>query len=174
MSALILVTYATRYGSTQEVAEDLAAALRERGLEVEVLPMREVQALAKYSAVVLGAALYVSHWHKDAVGFLSHHRQELVKMPVAVFALGPVHEDEKEFRSAHEQLYKELSKFPWLMPVSIQIFGGKFDPAKLGFPYNLIPPLKNMPASDALDPTAIHAWANELAAKFQTEPLYCG
>lgn len=63
MSESVLVAYATRYGSTQEVAEAVAATLRERGLEVDIQPMRKVRALAGYSAVVLGAPLYtiVSH-----------------------------------------------------------------------------------------------------------------
>ncbi len=41
----VLVAYATYYGSTQEVAEAVAATLRERGLEVDVQSMREVQTL---------------------------------------------------------------------------------------------------------------------------------
>jgi hypothetical protein len=41
----VLVAYATRYGSTQEVAQTIAATLREAGLEVDVQPMREVKIL---------------------------------------------------------------------------------------------------------------------------------
>ena len=71
MSASILVAYATRYGSTQEVAEAVAETLRDRGLEVDIGPMRDVRALDQYHAVVLGAPLYMFHWHKDALHFLS-------------------------------------------------------------------------------------------------------
>src|SRR5215469_569468 len=70
MSASILVAYATRYGSTQEVAEAIAATLRERGLAVDIQPMRDVRSLDQYRAVVLGAPLYMFHWHKDAIHFL--------------------------------------------------------------------------------------------------------
>ncbi len=38
---------------------------------------------------------------------------------------------------------------------------------KLTFPHNLVPALKNMPASDVRDWTAIRAWASDLAALFQ-------
>ena len=167
MSASILVAYATRYGSTQEVAEAVAAALRERGLAVDIQPMRGVQSLDHYGAIVLGAPLYMFHWHKDALHFLARHRESLTRRPVAVFALGPFHADEKEFQGAREQLDKELAKFPWLTPQTIAIFGGKFDPQKLTFPYNLIPALKNMPSSDVRDWTAIRAWANDLAELLQ-------
>lgn len=59
MSASILVTYATRYGSTQEVAEAVAETLREAGLEVDVQPARKVRTLEGRRAVVLGAPLYM-------------------------------------------------------------------------------------------------------------------
>jgi menaquinone-dependent protoporphyrinogen oxidase len=167
MSASILVGYATRYGSTQEVAEAVAATLRERGLAVDIEPMRQVRTLDQYRAIVLGAPLYMFHWHKDALRFLARHRAALTARPVAIFALGPFHAEEKEFQGSREQLDKELAKFPWLKPAAITIFGGKFDPQKLTFPHNLLPALKNMPASDIQDWTAIRAWASDLAAQFQ-------
>ncbi len=167
MSASILVAYATRYGSTQEVAEAVAVTLRERGLAVEIQPMREVRTLEGYGAVVLGAPLYMFHWHKDALHFLARHRAALIARPVAVFALGPFHAEEKDFQEVRRQLDQELAKFPWLTPGAIAIFGGKFDPQKLTFPYNLVPALKNMPASDVRDWAAIRAWASGLAAQFQ-------
>src|SRR5215469_6472989 len=167
MSAPILVAYATRYGSTQEVAEAIAATLRERGIAVDIAPMHEARELEGYRAVVLGAPLYMFRWHKDALHFLARHRAALTARPVAVFALGPFHADEKEFQAVGEQLEKELAKFPWLTPTAITIFGGKFDPQTLTFSHNLVPALKNMPASDVRDWTAIHAWASNLATELQ-------
>jgi menaquinone-dependent protoporphyrinogen oxidase len=104
MSTSILVAYATRYGSTQEVAEAIAATLRERGLEVDLQPARDVHTLERYHAIVLGAPIYLSHWQKDARRFLARHRATLTARPVAIFALGPTHVDEKEFQEARERL----------------------------------------------------------------------
>jgi len=167
MSTSVLVGYATRYGSTQEVAEAVAATLRECGLVADIQPMREVRTLAGYSAVVLGAALYMFRWHKDARRFLSRHRQALTERPVAVFALGPVHDpyDEKEWQDSCAQLDKELAKFPWLAPVALQMFGGKYDPEKLRFPINLL--AGKEPASDLRNWTEIRTWARNLAAKLE-------
>jgi len=170
MSASVLVGYATRYGSTQEVAEAVAATLRERGLEVDIQPMRKVRTLEGYRAVVLGAPLFWNGWHGDAHSFLSRHREALTQRPVAIFALGPFHSpiDEKEWQYSREQLDKELAQFPWLTPVALELFGGKMDPAKLRFPYNLpASPLKQMPATDIRDWTAIRTWASTLAATLQ-------
>jgi len=159
MSSSVLVAYATRYGSTQEVAEAVAATLRESGVEADTLPVREVRTLAEYGPVVLGAPLFMFRWHKDAIRFLSRHREALRQRPVAVFALGPTHDphDEKEWQGSRAQLDRELAKFPWLKPVALQMFGGKYDPTKLGFPIKSL--AGSAPASDIRDWTAIRAWA---------------
>ena len=171
MSASILVGYATRYGSTQEVAEVVTATLRDSGLEVDIQPMRDVRTLAGYSAVVLGAPLFMFRWHKDALSFLLRYRKALTERPVAVFALGPTHDpyDEKEWQDSRAQLDKELAKFPWFTPVALEMFGGKYDPAYLRFPVNLL--AGKEPASDIRDRTAIRAWASNLAMKFQPASL---
>jgi menaquinone-dependent protoporphyrinogen oxidase len=171
MSSLVLVGYATRYGSTQEVAEAVAVTLRECGLAVDLQPMREVRTLAEYSAVVLGAPLFMFRWHKDALGFLSRHHKALMERPVAVFALGPTHDpyDEKEWQDSRAQLDKELAKFPWLTPVALEMFGGKYNPAYLRFPINLL--AGKEPASDLRDWQAIRAWAAGLPAALQCEAV---
>lgn len=151
MTTSVLVAHATRYGSTQEVAEAIAATLRERGLEVDIRPMREVRTLEGYGAVVVGAPFYVGRWHRDAQRFLSEHREALTERPVAVFALGPL--GAEEMPESREQLDEELEKHPWLAPVALVMFGGKYDPSKLSFSHRLLTalpasPLHGLPASD--------------------------
>ena len=165
MSDSVLVAYATRYGSTQEVAEAIGETLREEGLGVEVQPMQDVRTLAGYDAVVLGAALYMYRWHKDARRFLTRHRKALDALPVAIFALGPVKDprDEEEWRNSRDQLESELEKHSWLEPVAVEILGGKFDPKLLRFPLNLF--AGSEPASDIRDWEAISTWAGDVASK---------
>ena len=167
MSTLVLVGYATRYGSTREVAEAVAETLREGGLAAELQPMREVRTLEGYSALVLGAPLYMFRWHKDARRFLSRHRKAIMERPVAIFALGPVHDphDESEWQDSRAQLDKELARYPWLTPVALGIFGGKYDPEDLRWPINLL--AGNEPATDIRDWEAIRAWAGALAEKLE-------
>jgi menaquinone-dependent protoporphyrinogen oxidase len=165
MSGKILVGYATRSGSTKEVAEAIAASLHDGGQEVDLQPMRNVRTLDGYRSLVLGAPLFMFHWHKDALAFFPRHREALKSLPVAVFALGPFHDEEQEWHDVRAQLDKELARFPWFVPVVRQVFGGKFDPAGLRFPLSLLPAMKKMPASDIRDWTAIRTWARDLAAK---------
>lgn len=166
MSISILVGYVTNYGSTREVAENIAVTLREHGFLVDVQPLREVHTLTGYKAVIVGAPLYMFHWHKDAVRFLTRHREALVERPVAIFTLGPVRDphDEKEWQDARAQLTKDLDRFPWLKPIACEIFGGRLDPASLHFPFRMF--AGKMQASDLRDWAAIHTWTEELVTKF--------
>jgi menaquinone-dependent protoporphyrinogen oxidase len=173
MKSPILVTYVTRYGSTQQVAETIAARLREEGLEVELKPMRDVETLEPYRAIIFGAPLYIGHWPQEAHHFLSKHRDALVEHPMMIFTVGPIHSDPKEFTDARSQLALELAKYPWLNPEEVEIFGGVYDPAKLRFPDNLltilpVSPLYKAPKSDVRDGDAIRAWADKLVLELQT------
>ncbi len=159
----ILLAYATRFGSTQEVAETIAVELRQAGFTVDIQPMQEVKALANYDAVILGAAIYNAKWHPDAHQFLSQHHETLGKRPVLIFALGPLSNSDAARRNSRRQLDKELAKYPWLKPVAVEIFAGKYDPSKpgLGFFERLLP------ARDHRNWDAIRAWANSLPAQLQ-------
>jgi menaquinone-dependent protoporphyrinogen oxidase len=86
---------------------------------------------------------------------------------VAIFVLGPTHDpyDEEEWQDSRAQLDKELSKFPWLTSVALEMFGGNYDPAYLRFPLNLM--VGKEPASDLRDWVAIRAWAGDLVARLQ-------
>jgi len=165
MTKKVLMTYATRYGSTEEVASQIAQTLRESGLVVEIQPLSAVKSLADYTAVVLGTALYMFRLHKDAHRFLARNREALLKLPTAVFVLGPTHEphDPQEWQNSREQLDKELAKYPWFKPVALEMFGGKYDPASLSFPLKLM--AGQEPATDIRNWEAIQAWSSSLLEK---------
>jgi menaquinone-dependent protoporphyrinogen oxidase len=159
----LLITYATMSGSTHEIANVIAGTWSSQGLQVDVLPCRSVANLDDYGAVVLGAALYMFHLHKDAVRFLHRHQKHLGNLPVAVFAGGPYGPNfEADAIEVRKNLKKELAAFSWLQPISVQLVGGRFDPARLRFPYNLIPALKQAPPHDSRNWDEIRTWAVSL------------
>jgi menaquinone-dependent protoporphyrinogen oxidase len=160
MSGKILVAFTTRYGSTEEVALAVAATLQKSGFSATVQPAATVQTLQGYDAVVLGTALYMGILHHDAVSFLNQHCEALETMPTAFFALGPIYDDQEGWKAARTEAHKELAKFPWFAPLAQELFGGKFDPGKLGFPFKFIPPLRNMPANDSRNWAAIEEWVS--------------
>ncbi len=163
----VLVTFATSSGSTQEIAEFVGRELAGQGLSVEVKPCRLANNLASFDAVVLGAPLYMFHLHKDALHFLGRNQKQLTGLPVAVFAGGPYGENAAaDAPAVRKNLEAELAKFAWFRPVSVQLVGGRFDPARLRFPYNLIPALKQAAPSDTRDWDEIGKWARGLPALF--------
>jgi menaquinone-dependent protoporphyrinogen oxidase len=90
MAMKILVAYATKHGSTGEIAEEIGAILRESGHEVDVRVARDVRGLAAYDAVVLGSGLYSAHWLRDANRFVKRHLADLQQRPVWLFSSGPL------------------------------------------------------------------------------------
>jgi menaquinone-dependent protoporphyrinogen oxidase len=155
MELVVLVAYATRAGSTREVAEAVAAELRSHGVDARLQAACEVTDLAPYDAVVLGGALYVGRWHRDARRFLKRHRSQLDRLPLAVFALGPQSLEPDQVEQSRKQLERAVAS---VRPIATAVFGGVVDPASLPFPFN------RMPASDARDWDAIRAWSDELAS----------
>jgi menaquinone-dependent protoporphyrinogen IX oxidase len=65
----VLVAYATRNGSTAEIAVQIGDVLREAGFAVRVRPARDVRSLRGVSAVILGSALYANRWRAEARRF---------------------------------------------------------------------------------------------------------
>lgn len=124
MEPVVLVAYATRTGSTAELAYTVGEIVREHGMKADVLPVREIRSVLEYNAVVLVAALYIGRLHRDARHFLERYRQWLKEMPVELFVPGPVRNAEKDFVAARQQLEKQLERFPWLSPVAAHVVGG--------------------------------------------------
>jgi menaquinone-dependent protoporphyrinogen oxidase len=152
----ILIAYATKHGSTHEVAETIAGRLAEAGVETHTLPADRVDSLDAYDGVVLGAPLYMGRWHGDARRFLHRHRKALATLPLAVFALGPVKDEADEWERSRRQLYDALAHEPGVQPASVGLFGGAIVPETLHFPFSRIP------AGDLRDQDAIEEWAARL------------
>jgi menaquinone-dependent protoporphyrinogen oxidase len=85
MTNRVLVTYASRTGTTAGVAEAIGQALTVDGAQVEVRPMAEVQDLSPYGAVVAGSAIQGGRWLPEAMEFLERHRAALAQRPFAAF-----------------------------------------------------------------------------------------
>lgn len=165
-----LIAYATKYGSTKEVAEKIAEALTDENVPTDLFRARDVTDTSQYAAVILGAPLYMFRWHKDARRFLDRNKHSLVDRPAAVFALGPFHNTPEEFKDAREQLDKALAAFEWFSPQAVEVFGGAFDPNSLGFPFKMIPAMKKLPAGDIRDWDAIARWATGLVEELGMKP----
>lgn len=85
MNDKILVTYASRTGSTAGIADAIGKTLAECGADVDVRPMSEVTDLSPYRAVVAGSAIQGQKWLPEAMQFLRTHQAALNRKPFAAF-----------------------------------------------------------------------------------------
>jgi menaquinone-dependent protoporphyrinogen oxidase len=92
----VLVAYASRRGSTAEIAEAIAEILRQSGLSVDCIDAGKVGGVESYDAVVLGSAVYLKRWRGDAKRFLRKHDKELCRRALWVFSSGSVADPNNE------------------------------------------------------------------------------
>jgi menaquinone-dependent protoporphyrinogen oxidase len=88
----VLVACASKHGSTEEIADAIAVTLRNSGIEVDLADAGDVASLVGYDGVVLGSAVYMKRWLRDARHFLKRHDGELAHVPFWVFSSGPAGE----------------------------------------------------------------------------------
>src|SRR6478672_12258609 len=86
----VLVTAASRHGSTAEIATILAGILQASDIDAEVLPPEAVASVVDYDAIVLGSAVYAGRWLDPARGFVARHADDLATRPVFLFSSGPL------------------------------------------------------------------------------------
>jgi len=165
MEGKVLVVYATRYGSTGEVAEAIGLRLREQGLEADVKPVKQARSLDGYDAVVFGTPFYLGAMLKEGRAWLESRRAALEERPSAIFALGPTSAAD-DLAEASKQLEKALDKLPWFKPLAAAMFVGAYDPAKLRFADKLVTmppasPLHGLGPQDDRDWDAIMEWTDD-------------
>ncbi len=166
MSNKILVTYASRLGSTAGVAEAIGKTLAESGAPVDVLPMQNVQDLAPYRAVVAGSAIREGKWLPEAMQFVQTHRAALAQKPFAAFlvcmTLAMTRGDNRQFVSTWLEPVRALVR-----PVSEGLFAGALDTRKIAsfgdrLKFRISVAMGVWSEGDHRDWNVIRAWADDI------------
>lgn len=85
----VLVAYGSKYGSTKEIADKIGEAIKEEGLEVDILSADKVKNVTDYQGVVIGSAVYIGGWRKEVTSFVKKNEKALSERPVWIFSSGP-------------------------------------------------------------------------------------
>ncbi len=162
----VLVTYATRMGSTTGIAEAIGRTLAAQGVAVDVRAMQEVHDLTPYSAVVAGSAIQAGCWLPEAMQFMEAHREELAAKPFAAFlSCMTMSMKHGEYRSSVAQ---------WMAPVRALVrpahegyFAGALDLNKIAsrserLKFRISVLLGAWKEGDHRDWNAIQYWATDL------------
>lgn len=165
MEKKILVTYASKCGSTAEVAKTVGQVLGQSGVEVVVLAAHEVRKLEDYDAVVMGTAIRMNKPLGEMTSFAKKFSKELAQLPTALFSVGmSMRQDTPENRAEAAKFIAPLvEQLP--SQKSTAMFGGKVDYKTLSplFSFMLSKDTSGaMAEGDYRDWNAIHAWANTL------------
>lgn len=165
MNRNILVTYASKYGATKEIATKIGKVLRQAGLQIDVLPVDGIRDLETYKAVILGSAVYVGKWRKEAVKFLQTNEKILADRPVWLFSSGPTGDGDPVELVEGVRLPADLQPVAdRIQPRDIAVFHGYINPDKLNSIEKwAIKGLVKKPFGDFRDWDAIVAWASSVA-----------
>jgi menaquinone-dependent protoporphyrinogen oxidase len=155
-----LVTYASKHGSTEGIARAIADRLREGGITVELLPIGDVHSVTRYDAAVIGSAVYLGKWMREARGFLDDHEQELREIPVWLFSSGPTQIGEEDEALS----VKQRRRFDAVGARDHRVFGGAVELAKLGFLERKGFQAAKKPVGDFRNWADVEGWADSIVS----------
>jgi menaquinone-dependent protoporphyrinogen oxidase len=159
----VLVTAASKYGATGEIAAAIGEVLTEHGLDATVAPCDQVDTVDGYDAVVLGSAVYAGHWLKAARALVDRAGGALADRPVWLFSSGPIGDPPKP----EEDPVDVADIVAATKAREHRVFAGKLVRKQLSFGDKAIAVALRVPEGDFRDWTAIRGWAAEVAASLR-------
>ena len=159
----VLIAYASRCGSTAEVAQAIAQDFTSRGIKVDVRPVEQVANVNGYGAVVLASAVRFGKWLSPAVGFARSHQSELKNVPVAFLSVHIMNTGSDEKSCTAREGYTHEAR-ALVQPCTEVFFAGKMDISKLTFPERMLCKMMGGKNTDQRDWNAIHGWAKGVFA----------
>lgn len=167
MAPKILVAYATRAGSTAEVADAIGKKLAAGGAMVDVKPIKKVQSIDGYQSVVLGSAIRAGNLLPEMTDFVRTHKDELHKVPAAYFIVCFILRENTEENRKTANAYLDPLRAE-VTPVDVGLFTGKMDYSKLSFLETfIIKYIVKASEGDLRDWKQINDWATNLLPKLQ-------
>jgi menaquinone-dependent protoporphyrinogen oxidase len=131
-----LIVYGTRYGATASTSQDIGETLRQEGLDVKVVNLKEekVKDITNYELVIVGSGIQMGKWTKEPEGFLKTFQKDLAQKKVALFVCcgnaQPLSEKDRkpeDIEKARRKYLEEKATKYNLQPVASGFFGGVYN-----------------------------------------------
>ena len=161
MTQRALVVFATRNGSTKEIAEAVAQTLSANGVEATASDAASADDLSEFELVVIGSPIQGGMLHEEVLAFIECHHLELMDRTVAMFTVGmlPV-SNALEAKGEHEGAIEQARlRAPGVKAISHAIFPGAYDPRKVGFVSRKLMEQKRAPIGDFRNWDLVRGWA---------------
>jgi len=153
----VLVTYATRAGSTAEIAAAIGESLGQRGLAVDVKAVKDQPDLNGYQSVIMGSPIRMGKWLPEAVKFIEANQAALGQKDVALFTVHMLNTGDDEDSRAGRWAY--LDNVRALVNDAEEVyFEGKMDFSRLSFLDRFIAKMVGSVESDNRDWDKILGW----------------
>ena len=157
----ILIAYASRLGSTGDVAQAIGEELTARGNVVDVKLVKDVRDISPYRTILVGSAVRMGRWLPEAVEFLEHNVNSLASKPVSYFTVCmTMHQDTPGNRARAQTITSAARSVR--EPAAEGFFGGRMDFDKLSFMEQTILRAKKTPEGDFRDWDVIRAWGQQI------------
>jgi menaquinone-dependent protoporphyrinogen oxidase len=167
----VLVGYASRFGSTQEIAMRIADIVRAHGSEVDVRSAGEIPDVDPYDAVVFGSGVYDGSWTAEATQFVRDHAAALVRKPVWLFSVGSFGDRHPIVGGLIRKEPKEIGEFEEAIhPRGYRVFAGVIDLDHWPAWARLLFKALGGHAGDNRQWRDIEAWAEEIAGEIRGQP----
>lgn len=161
LKPIVLVTYASRAGSTMEIARTIALELENRGFTVDISPINRVMSLEGYSHVVIGTAIRMGAPLPEVTNFIEEHHSEFRDVPLACFIVHLQHDGADEASRSARLAY--LDPIRKLLPLQQEaFFTGVYDPDKVSFLERLLGKMVKTPVGDFRNWEAISNWGKSI------------
>ncbi len=157
----VLVTAASKHGSTEEIGQAIVEELDRRGIVADFLVPEAVRSVDGFDAVVVGSAVYAGHWLKPARDLIERLGPDLRDRAVWLFSSGPVGEPEPKPDGDPADVDDLIGAVGAREHV---VFPGRIKREELGFAERAIVRALRVPDGDFRDWVAIDAWAGSIAA----------
>lgn len=154
----VLVTAASKHGSTAQIAEAICEAMRRRGTDAQLMPIESVRSLEGFDAVVLGSAVYAGRWMKAARQLVNDHAGELNDRAVWLFSSGPVGDP---LQPDHSPEFDKMTEATGAR--EHKLFPGNIDRSVLNIGERAIVASLKAPTGDFRDFNQIRQWAIGIA-----------
>ena len=163
----ILVTAASRHGSTKEIASLIAGLLEDAGLEADVREPDDVMSLAGYDAAVIGSGVYLGRWLDPARQMIERCRGEFAGRRVWLFSCGPLGDPAKPDGGPADGEALQVATGA----IEHRVFPGRLVKVDLGFAEKVIVAGVRAPYGDYRPWDDITTWARAIANRLRTVDL---
>lgn len=126
----VLIVFASRFGSTDEIAHEIAEELEKHEIITEVLNLKDgksIPSLDEFDGIIVGSGVKMGRWTKEASNFLKGNHNSLNSKILGLFVSSGEAANPKTHDGAREKYLEKIMERTGVKADMAEAFGGIFD-----------------------------------------------